>query len=355
MGFNDKPGRTMPGIRSMDDDGTRRWPYLTLLVGALPGHMYRFRDPVTTLGRSMDCDINLTDLGVSRVHARLERSEKGVELFDLGSTNGTFLNGNEVHDPVRLDDGDKIGLGPKVVLRFNMQDAVDEAFQRSQFEAMTRDGLTGCFNRLYFDEELRRELSFSKRSNGSLTVGMLDIDHFKRVNDTWGHSAGDQALVEVSRKLRVMLREYDLLARVGGEEFALLMRATDLGVASMVTERLRRGIEELRVPINDGRDISVTVSIGICSLSENLDASPDELMRTADMRLYEAKQSGRNRVVAGGHMPGTAGQPTRPVGADEAASVSLAQKVRHTDRQSALRLAAKATQDVSKRGPTESQ
>ncbi len=301
MSFNKKkPGRTIPGIRQDGEIESKRWPYLTLLVGALPGRMYRFRDPATVLGRSMDSDINLTDLGVSRFHARIERTGEGrVEFIDLGSTNGSFVNGQEVARAV-LEDGDKIQLGPTVVLRYNLQDAVDEAFQRSQFEAMTRDGLTGCFNRLYLEEELRRELSFARRGGGSLSVAIVDVDHFKRVNDTWGHAAGDQALVEMAHKLRFMLREYDLLARYGGEEFALLMRATDIEVAHMVTERLRRGIEQMRVPINDGGSIQITISIGVSSMSEHPNAGPDELMRLADMRLYEAKRNGRNRVVASG-------------------------------------------------------
>lgn len=318
MDFDKTPGRTLPGVRKDSDDPHKRWPYITLLVGALPGRMYRFREPVTTLGRSMDCDVSFSDLGVSRVHARLERiADDGVELVDLESTNGSFVNGEEARRRV-LNDGDKIQLGPTVVLRFNLQDAVDEAFQRSQFEAMTRDGLTGCFNRLYFDEELRRELSFARRGGAPLSVAMLDLDHFKKINDTWGHQAGDQVLVEVARKLRIMLREYDMLARVGGEEFALLMRATDIDVAKAVTERLRLGIEQLRIPINDGRDISVTGSLGVASVSEFPNAGPDEIIRTADMRLYEAKRRGRNRVVCEGHLSGAYEQRTRPITGDAA-------------------------------------
>ena len=124
----------MPGLRRVSDVEKTRWPYLTLLVGALPGRMYRFRDPVTTLGRSMDCDINLSDLGVSRIHARIERTGAGIEIVDPGSTNGLFVNGDDVDGRQVLQDGDKIQLGPKVVLRFNLQDAVDEAFRRSQFD-----------------------------------------------------------------------------------------------------------------------------------------------------------------------------------------------------------------------------
>jgi two-component system, cell cycle response regulator len=352
VSFDKKPGLTMPGVREPLDSESKRSPYLTLLVGALPGQMYRFRNAVTTIGRSMDCDINLSDLGISRVHTRIERTDEGVEIVDLRSTNGVFVNGVEIEGRRVLADGDKIQLGPTVVLRFNMQDAVDEAFQRSQFEAMTRDALTGCFNRLYFDEELRREVSFARRGGGSLTVGMLDIDSFKSVNDTWGHAAGDKVLVEMTHKLRVMLREYDMLARIGGEEFALLMRATDLDVAEMVTERLRRGIEELRISVSGGREISISVSIGICSLSENLDARPEELIRTADLRLYAAKGAGRNRVVAGGHMPGVDRQETRPVLDDGKPSGIPARAVRVTGEPS-LPLKGAATQEIPPRGDKE--
>ena len=284
--------------------------------------MFRFVEPETTLGRAGDCDIHFVAAGISRLHATLRRMPDGeIEIFDHDSTNGTFVNGVRVNQDV-LRDGDKLQLGPDVVLRYNLQDAIDEAFQRRQFEAMTRDGLTGCFNRMYFDEELHREMSYAQRSGGSISVAMIDLDHFKEVNDTHGHAAGDQVLAGVGRVLIEMLRQYDLVARIGGEEFALLMRNADLATGRLVAERVRERIARLVIAIGDGKQLNVTASVGVASLSEYRKSDVTLLMRTADSRLYAAKRRGRNCTVSAGVVHGQEQQPTHRLQDDPAVEVA---------------------------------
>lgn len=326
MDFNDAPQPTHPGATLAGDGPSGpRWPHLTLLVGPLPGRVFRFREPETTLGRSGDCDIHFVAIGVSRLHATLRRLPDGeVELIDHTSTNGTFVNGARIERHV-MADGDKVQLGPDVVLRYNLQDAIDEAFQRRQFEAMTRDAMTGCYNRLYFDEELSRELSYAARSGGSITVAMIDLDHFKDVNDTHGHAAGDQVLAEVGRVLIDMLRQYDLVARIGGEEFALLMRNADLATGRLVAERIRQRIERLVVAVGDGKMIDITASVGVASLSEDRKTDAKILMRTADSRLYTAKRRGRNCTVSAGVVHGDQQHPTHRMDDDPEVAIARQQ------------------------------
>lgn len=291
------------------DHGLVRHPCLTLLVGSLPGQVFRLRPPAVTLGRGADNDVRLIDDGVSRQHARIHISEFGAEIEDLGSTNGTYLNGRQVRRAT-LAPGDKLRFGPVAIVRFDFQDALDEDFQRRQFEATTRDSLTACFNRYYFEEHLQRETSFSRRCGMPMSVAMIDVDHFKQVNDTFGHAAGDRVLVELARCLHAQVRTYDLVARLGGEEFGIILRTTGIPEAVIVAERIRAAVESM-VVATGGESLMVTVSIGVASLGEPGTATPSELTALADTRLYKAKRGGRNCVISGGSI--SEGESTRPV------------------------------------------
>ncbi|MEO0003851.1 MAG: hypothetical protein RLZZ22_1543 [Pseudomonadota bacterium] len=156
------------------------------------------------------------------------------------------------------------------------------------------DALTGLANRMAANERLRGEFLLMKRSRHPYAVLLLDIDHFKRVNDSLGHEAGDKVLQGVARLLRAVLRESDFLARWGGEEFLLLLPATDMGEACQVAEKLRQRVEQTPDPLA-GR---ITVSIGVATPTPE-QLSEDDAVRLADMRLYGAKHAGRNRVLAG--------------------------------------------------------
>ncbi|MCO4763551.1 MAG: GGDEF domain-containing protein [Myxococcales bacterium] len=297
MDFEDKPRPTNPGtpiLPALQEQA--RIPVLTVLVGDMPGRMYRIEGNSVVLGRLPECEIQLSDDGVSRMHARIELGPLGFDVVDLESTNGTFVNGHPVSRcPVR--DGDKVQCGSTAVLRFNLQDALDEAFQQQQFEQMTRDTLTECHNRLYFDEELRRESAFARRKGAQLSLAVIDVDHFKRVNDTHGHSIGDLVLREMGQRLQTEMRAYDLLARYGGEEFVALLRDADLEDAKVVAERLRLSV--CNEPFKfEGLSIPISVSIGVASAKELPKNDPDALFRLADNRLYVAKGDGRNRVCS---------------------------------------------------------
>ena len=174
-----------------------------------------------------------------------------------------------------------------------------EAVSRAQ-----KDPLTGICNRAALDEALSQEVSLAQRHATALSLVMLDIDHFKRINDRFGHRCGDDALCAVVERARQCARNTDILFRYGGEEFVILLRNTDQHGAQLLAERLRKKIARTEICCN-GEPVSVTVSAGVASLNDNDDA--ESLFARADSALYQAKQAGRNRVAmaqAGGFFRG---------------------------------------------------
>jgi diguanylate cyclase (GGDEF)-like protein len=254
---------------------------------------------VTTLGRSADCTICITDSGLSREHARLVHAGAKFILKDAGSKNGTFVNGVSAAEALELNDGDRIQLGATTTLRFSRVDAKEEEAMRRVYESTLRDALTGLYNRRHLERELDIEIAWALRHRKHLTVAMLDIDHFKRVNDTYGHAAGDAVLKAFATAIVELVRPDDLFARYGGEEFTLVLRDTHPSQALGIAERLRWTIEQLPV-VFDGVTIRVTSSCGIAGLDECEQPDKATVMRIADERLYRAKQTGRNRVVGPG-------------------------------------------------------
>ena len=167
-----------------------------------------------------------------------------------------------------------------------------------QAETQARtDYLTGLANRRHFFEQSERELARSLRFQKPFALMMIDIDHFKAINDTWGHSAGDQVLSEIARLIRTTLRDVDLFGRTGGEEFAAVVVETDRALASEVAQRLCAKVAATSIAVQPGAEIQVTISIGLTALAEPT-ASFGGLLDAADRLLYLAKQQGRNRVVA---------------------------------------------------------
>ena len=266
--------------------------YLVVISGPSFGEMYKLKGERSTLGRGERTDIRVLDDGVSREHSAIERDGGKMVLVDLGSTNGTFCNGGRVtrHD---LTDGDKISIGATTILRFTYQDQVDEHYQKKLFESALRDGLTSTFNRRYFVDRLHTEIRFAVRHEKSLALLFVDIDHFKKINDTHGHLAGDAVLAAVARVMTETIRAEDVLARYGGEEFAVICREIDLEGARILGERLRVAVEEERFE-HDGKVVPVTVSVGAAVESKVDDAQA--FIAAADAAMYDAKRSGRNRV-----------------------------------------------------------
>ncbi|MDI6711193.1 MAG: diguanylate cyclase [Bacillota bacterium] len=158
------------------------------------------------------------------------------------------------------------------------------------------DFLTGLLNRRFFMDRLETEINRAARENINLSLVITDIDHFKRVNDTWGHQAGDLVLREFAACLTSLCRPYDFTGRYGGEEFIICLPRTDCDQAAAVAERMRAGIERLSVPLAAGACVSVTSSFGVASLAGPEAQDIDSLINQADKALYRAKAEGRNRV-----------------------------------------------------------
>ncbi|HVZ88701.1 MAG TPA: GGDEF domain-containing protein [Polyangia bacterium] len=266
--------------------------YLLVIAGPSFGEMHRLQGIRSVLGRAESAAIRLLDDGISREHAAVERDGGKLILRDLGSTNGTFCNGTKVEHR-DLVDGDKISLGASTILKFTYQDQVDERYQKRLFESALRDGLTATFNRRYFVDRLNAEMRFAFRHDKSLALLFVDIDHFKKVNDTYGHPGGDYVLAAVAREMIATIRAEDVLARYGGEEFAIICREIEREGALALGERLRAAIAKGRFE-HEGRVIPVTVSVGAAVARKPQQAQP--LIAAADAAMYEAKRAGRNRV-----------------------------------------------------------
>lgn len=246
------------------------------------------------IGRRPTSDLVLNFEGVSRRHAQIVYRGDDYVLEDLGSANGTTVGGERITRHV-LRDGDIIRFGPRVSVRYSVTDAREEKMLRHLYDASVRDSLTGAFNREYLNERLRTEISYAKRHDTNSALIMFDLDHFKRVNDTYGHPAGDEVLVQVAKSAHESLRTEDVFARYGGEEFAISIRGADLDAASSLAERLRRLND--RVIEFEGASIPITISMGCAAITCCRDPSVEELIGIADRRLYAAKTGGRNRIV----------------------------------------------------------
>ncbi len=198
-----------------------------------------------------------------------------------------------------LKDGDIIRIGPHVRIKYSVTDKAEANLLLQMWEASVRDSLTGAFNREYLSERLKAEFAFAQRHNTDTALIMFDLDHFKKVNDTYGHQAGDAVLIETCRMVMTSLRAEDILSRYGGEEFAISARGIDIAAASQLAERLRRN--SARTIQFERHQIPVTASLGCAALSElGTNQSPEALIAIADRRLYLAKTGGRNRVVSTG-------------------------------------------------------
>jgi diguanylate cyclase (GGDEF)-like protein len=273
--------------------------YLIMVSGGIPGSMLRLAAEGTQLGRSSENTFQFREISVSRHHAALAVDPQGVvRLTDLGSTNGTFINERRIaaQAPVRLKDGDRIRLGQAVVLKFVRLDPCEEEFQRQMFERTVRDDLTGLFNRAYFLNQVGPLAEQSAVRGLGVAILMLDVDHFKRVNDRFGHDAGDQVLREVASVLREATRSEDLVARYGGEEFVLALPVVAPDQATERAERIREALAERRIRAG-GASLQVTASLGLAFAPADRVCSISALITAADRCLYRAKALGRDRIV----------------------------------------------------------
>ncbi len=167
------------------------------------------------------------------------------------------------------------------------------------------DPLTGVYNRRYFDQRLHEEVNRSLRSGQALCCMMLDVDHFKRINDVFGHAAGDAVLREMTLHIKAQLRTSDVMARYGGEEFAVLLTQTEIGAALVIAERIRQAVADARFVVAGGTSLAVTLSLGAAMLDRSgaPGAAVASLVADADAAMYRAKNGGRNRVCASPEQP----------------------------------------------------
>lgn len=274
--------------------------YLIVIGGPGMGEMFKIVQDQsgdrTVIGRGATAQFRIMDDGLSREHCEIVADDGKFVLHDRGSTNGTFCRGRRVADEiVVLEDGDKILIGSGTVLKFTFHDRLDEAFQRQMYESALRDDLTQTFNKKYFQDRIESEFAFSARHGQPLALVTFDIDHFKMVNDTHGHPAGDVVLRGVAAAVIGTIRVEDVLARVGGEEFALICRGADLAQALIVGERLRAAVAR-HISMFDEKSIPVTISVGAASVPNPGLKDTAALIEAADNALYDAKHGGRNRV-----------------------------------------------------------
>ena len=266
---------------------------LLVLAGGDVGRMYKLSDGPTVIGRSHKVDIRLDDNSISRRHSMIVMKGASAKIEDLASSNGTLVNGREV-SVATLHDGDKIRIGEKAILKFTFHDRLDESFQRKMYAAALRDPLTKLYNKKYFLDHLSNEVAYAKRHQTALSLVMVDLDHFKSVNDQYGHVTGDEVLVAVASLMNDLLREEDVLARYGGEEFAVICRGLGIDTAGRVAERLRAKLEATPI-VTAERHLRLTLSAGVAELQAEHD-TPVSLIKEADAALYAAKRGGRNRV-----------------------------------------------------------
>jgi diguanylate cyclase (GGDEF)-like protein len=303
-------------VISLTESGRRRTGKrdrctLTLLTGVEAGKVYWIETDETVLGRGHGCRVRVEDSALSRRHCRIVRRDQHYFVEDLQSTNGTFVDGEAVREARRLDDGVRIQMGRDTVLKFSVQDELEMRATRRLYESAMHDPLTGVFNRRYLDDHLLAEFAFAARHGTALSLLLIDADHFKRVNDTWGHAAGDTALRALAGHLERSVRAEDMIARFGGEEFAVLAREISAEGALAVAERIRILVERNPVALEgpqreDGQVVSITVSVGVVTMtSTSVFPSADALLEAADEALYRAKEAGRNRCERGGPPPRT--------------------------------------------------
>jgi two-component system, cell cycle response regulator len=259
----------------------------------LLGKRFVLDKPRIGIGRGADNQIVLEGDSVSRRHAHMERRTNRWWIVDDGSTNGTYVNEEQIAREQELNNSDRLKVGPTILKFLSGADA--EAKYHEEIYRMTIvDGLTQIHNKRYLYEALERELIRARRHERPLCAVMFDIDFFKRINDQFGHLAGDHVLREVAKVIQGRIRRDEVFARYGGEEFVIVLPETPLEGASALAENLRERIFEHPF-VFQAETIPVAISVGCAQLGTN-DKTASDLIQRADEKLYEAKRGGRNRV-----------------------------------------------------------
>lgn len=267
---------------------------LVVYYGQQIGRRFFLDKPELVIGRSDTTDVRVDQDSVSRQHASIKLESHRYMLQDLGSTNGTFINDMQIEKRA-LQDGDLIRIG-QTIFKYLSGSNIETKYHEEIYHLAATDGLTGAHNHRFFLEALEHELYRSVRYERWLSLIMIDIDHFKKLNDTRSHLAGDDVLRRVGKIIGQKLRREDVFARYGGEEFAILLPEIDLEGAAQVAEKTRMLVEQYPFEF-DNATFSVTISLGVSSTDgKSKDMNVTQFIAQADAKLYEAKHSGRNCV-----------------------------------------------------------
>lgn len=271
-------------------------PYMVVLAGEMVGRVVRLKlEASMRAGRVRACEIYFNCSNISREHACFKVDEKGqTTLVDLNSTNGTLVNGKRISERV-LRDGDRISMG-NVILRYSLKDNLEFDLQQDLYHKATRDPLTGAFNKRYFMEVFQKEFSYHRRHDKPLSLVMIDLDDFKRLNDTYGHLNGDIVLKSLSSEVIACLREEDIFARFGGEEFVAIFRYTPRENAIAVASKLLEMIQGMLFT-SKSLEFTVSATIGVATLEGSNFESVEQMLMQADQNLYIGKNQGKNQVI----------------------------------------------------------
>jgi diguanylate cyclase (GGDEF)-like protein len=284
---------TLLSLLNMPPPGAvRRWA-LKVVAGPLAGAVFDASKDLT-VGRGPEASIRCNDPTVSRAHAAVRRRGELLFIEDLGSRNGTLVEGVRIAGATQLREGNRVDLGA-LGFRVVREDEHEILESKRLYDAATCDPVTGVFNRSYFDIQLACAVAGARDERKPLALLLVDVDHFKRVNDRFGHLTGDAALRAVGQAIASAVRPHDTVARWGGEEFVVLLPGTSALEAALIADRIRRKIEQLDMSAL-GMDRAVTVSIGVSCESDGAAWLPSELLGAADAAVYRAKAEGRNRV-----------------------------------------------------------
>jgi diguanylate cyclase (GGDEF)-like protein len=289
-GSRDRPSRE-PSVREA---------CLVVMYGESIGRRISLGPTALTIGRSAESDLQFEEESVSRNHCRIDPTlgangaPEAWRISDLRSTNGTYVNDRGVEAAV-LNHGDHLQIG-RNILKFLVSGHIESAYHEEIYRLVTTDGLTNLPNRRAFEDAMQREFSRSTRYTRPLSLLVIDIDHFKKINDVHGHLAGDAALRQFATLLKGNLRRDDVAGRMGGEEFAVLLPEIDDVGAKLAAEKLRLLTARHRFEFEDAV-MPLTISLGVATRTPT-DQDPMEIYRRADELLFTAKRAGRNRVHA---------------------------------------------------------
>lgn len=287
----------------------KHYPTLSIMLTVVQGSeadfgkSYNFTQHSIRIGRDRANTIQVDDRKVSKHHCEISVVKTGeleqIIVKDLESTNGSYVNGDSIGQ-MFLQTGDKLSIGA-TVFRVNFNDEIEEEYHSRLFNFAATDALTGLYNRRYTLNQLEKQRKIVKRNKRVFSIALIDIDDFKRINDTYGHQAGDEYLKQVAFLINHTLREQDIAGRVGGEEFLVVLPETDLEGAHMLANRIRERIRDAEL-VYEEHIIKATISVGVCQYSpQSIDpgtaTNADSLFRLADDALYKAKTTGKNKVV----------------------------------------------------------